>query len=291
MKQTIVPNELIKSSRLNYITLDSVKIIESCTQIKEKRGAMFLKDHMLLFVLEGAKHITYGNSLYSVNKNEMVLLRKNTGFDYLKTGNFENNSNYDCLMFFLKDEFILDFIKMAGIKDYATEDMAKITIKPVKEPLTSFLASIKPYFANPSGIDSGLVRLKMLELLYDLASTDRNLLLQLLQLKQQIVADIPQIIEENFANPLSLEDFAYLSGRSLSSFKRDFRIIYKSSPGRYIRERRLNRAKELLLATELPIMDVCYEAGFDSVSHFSRLYKSFFGTPPSEFRNRLLVDN
>ncbi|PQA97228.1 AraC family transcriptional regulator [Chryseobacterium shigense] len=285
MKATKVPNELMNAPHYNnFLRLDSVKIIESCTSVTDKKGAMFLKDHMLLFVLEGTKHILYGNQRYTVSKNQMVLLKKNISFDYHKTGDLENNHSYDCIMFFLKDEFVLDYIKMAGIKDTTTEEMARITVKKVKEPLLSFVLSIKPYFNDASKISPGLIRLKMLELLYDLANTDRNLLLQLLQLKQQVVADIPQIIEENYTNPLSLEDFAYLSGRSLSSFKRDFQLIYKVSPGNYIRERRLKKAKELLTVTELPVKDICYETGFDNVAHFSRLFKSFFGSTPSQTR-------
>ncbi len=287
MKATKVPNELISAPHYNnFVKLDSVKIIESCMHIKDKKGAMFLKDHMLLFVLEGTKHINYGSQTISVHKHEMVLLKKNISFNYHKTGDFKNDNCYDCLMFFLKDEFILDFIKMAGIKDTQTEVSARIRVKKVKEPLLSFLYSIKPYFQDLESINSGLVRLKMLELLYDLASTDNELLLQLIQLKRQVVADIPQIIEDNYMNPLGLEDFAYLSGRSLSSFKRDFKSIYKVSPGAYIREKRLLKAKELIEATKLPVKEIGYETGFDSVSHFSRSYKQFFGISPSAWRDQ-----
>ncbi|WET03988.1 AraC family transcriptional regulator [Flavobacterium sp. YJ01] len=285
MKATKVPGQLIDAPYYNnFVKLDSVNIIESCTHIRDKKGAMFLQDHMLLFVLEGTKHITYGNKTYTIEKNQMVLLKKNISFDYHKTGNFENKDCYDCLMFFLKDEFILDFIKMTEIKEVPTEEMARVTVRTVQEPLRSFVLSIKPYFNDPDKIDSGLVRLKMLELLYDLASTDRALLLQLLQLKQQAISDITQILEENLTSPLTLEDFAYLSGRSLSSFKRDFSAIYKTAPAKWIREKRLNHAQNLLTVTELPITDVCYESGFESPAHFSRLYKKYFGVSPSSAR-------
>lgn len=292
MKATQAPNDLINSSGgSNYIKLDSVNIIESCKHIRDKKGAMFLQDHLLLCVLEGTKHIYYGGTTYTVHKNEMVLLKKNINFDYHKTGNFHEDSCYDCLMFFLKDEFILDFIKLTGIKEFSHDELARVTVKTVQEPLLSFLGSIRPYFQNPSSIDAGLVRLKMLELLYDLATIDKELLLQLLQLKHQMVADIPKVIEENYTNPLSLEEFAYLSGRSLSSFKRDFQVIYKVSPGQYIREKKLNRANELLLMTELSIKDICYETGFDSVSNFSRLYKKSYGVTPSDYRSKQLPKN
>ena len=129
------------------------------------------------------------------------------------------------------------------------------------------------------------MRLKMLELLYDIASTDKNLFQQILQLKKQVCRDLPSIVEENYANPVTLADLAYLSGRSLSSFKRDFQSIYKIPPAQWIRQKRLAKAKELL-ATNLPVKDVCYSLGFESVAHFSRLYKGHFGHTPSYTKNR-----
>ena len=85
-------------------------------------------------------------------------------------------------------------------------------------------------------------------------------------------------------NPLKLEDFAYLSGRSLASFKRDFNAIYQVSPAQYIKETRLNKAKELLIATDWTIQDIAFSVGFESLSHFSRVFKQAMGQSPLDFR-------
>ncbi|HEV2481852.1 MAG TPA: AraC family transcriptional regulator [Puia sp.] len=128
-----------------------------------------------------------------------------------------------------------------------------------------------------------MVVLKMLELLYDLTSTDKNLLQQLLQLRQQVYADIPAMVEENYANPVSLSDLAYLCGRSLSSFKRDFYAIYQTTPATWIREKRLSKAREMLRAG-MGVKEVCYSLGFGSPAHFSRLFKSYFGQTPKTMK-------
>ncbi|WP_245592363.1 helix-turn-helix domain-containing protein [Ectobacillus panaciterrae] len=70
-------------------------------------------------------------------------------------------------------------------------------------------------------------------------------------------------------NPVSLNELAYLSGRSLSTFKRDFRKIYNTSPMKWIRNRRLDKAKELLTHTSLSVSDVCFSTGFENIAHFS----------------------
>jgi len=273
----------------NALRLNGLSIVESCTHTNTRIGSMFLTDHMLLFVQHGTNTVRHGKMEYVVRENEMILLKKATLIEYHKVGDPQIDNLYDSMMFFLKDEFLKDFIKMANIQSLQTEEQARISVKPVKERLLKFFESIKPYFNEPENIDAGLMKLKMLELLYDISGTDKNWLQQLLQLKQPVHTDISNIVEENFTNPVSLSELAYLSGRSLSSFKRDFQSIYQIPPAQWIREKRLLKAKELLHNTALSVTDICYTAGFENVAHFSKLYKDFFGHPPSLKRQRLQI--
>ncbi len=285
MKAIKVPNELCEipycHSRLQ---LNGVSIIESCTQAHDLKTTMFLEDHLLLFVLEGTHHFRVGNTNYAVNKNEMILLKKSICVESHKQGNADKDFAYESIMFFLKEGFLLDFIRMNSIKSLVTVEKVQITVKPFGERLLKFLESIKPYFRDPNEIDAGLVRIKMLELLYDLANTDKNLLLQLIQVKQQVRTDIIRVMEENYMNPVSLSDLAYLSGRSLSGFRRDFQAIYQITPAEWIRAKRMTKARELILSTSIPIADICSQTGFENVSHFSRLYKSVYNMSPSDDR-------
>lgn len=285
MKAIKVPHDLVHAPYYSReLKMNGLSIIESHTHTQSRNGSMYLQDHHLLVVLEGTNVITHGKSQYVVSQNEMILLNRATQLDFHKTGSPSKNHVFDSLMFFLKDEFLIDFMKMAKIESVSTAETAKVLVKPVKGRLLNFVNSIKPYFDEPENIDGGLVRLRMLELLYELARVDKNLLLQMLQLKQQVPTDIPSVLEANYTNPVSVGDLAYLSGRSLSSFKRDFFSIYRITPAQWIRERRLQKAKELL-ATAMPVKDVCYSLGFENVAHFSRLFKAFHGIIPSSIKH------
>jgi AraC-like DNA-binding protein len=70
-----------------------------------------------------------------------------------------------------------------------------------------------------------------------------------------------------------------------SYFRKMFKKNAGVSPGQYHLHLRLMRAKELLLASDMPIKQVAFETGFDSVHYFSRLFKNKIGAPPSEVRN------
>lgn len=283
-KAVKAPDELVCAPYHHRdIKLNGLSIVESCTVTHRSRGSMFLEDHMLLVVLEGTNTITHGNMEYVVSKNEMVMLKKAIQINYDKMGNPEKGATYSSLMFFLKDEFLRDFVKMAKIESVETVEPAKVAVKPVKERLRKFFESVVPYFEEPESVDGSLMRLKMLELLYDLVHVDKNMLQQLLQLKQQVHGDIRNVVMDNYASPVSISELAYLSGRSLSSFKRDFFAIYQVTPAQWIREKRLAKAKEMLTA-DMAVTDVCYSLGFENLAHFSRLYKAHHGCSPSAHR-------
>lgn len=95
---------------------------------------------------------------------------------------------------------------------------------------------------------------------------------------------VARLMEENIEKPLSLERIAHATGLSRRQIERLFRRHLDCVPKRYYLEMRLRRARELLLQTAMPIMDVTTSCGFKSPPHFSRCYRAQFGYPPSDER-------
>jgi AraC-like DNA-binding protein len=60
-------------------------------------------------------------------------------------------------------------------------------------------------------------------------------------------------------------------------------------PSQWIRQKKLDKARELLISTTMTVTDICYTTGFESVAHFSRLFKSQYGYCPTEFRMKLNI--
>jgi AraC family transcriptional regulator, glycine betaine-responsive activator len=95
---------------------------------------------------------------------------------------------------------------------------------------------------------------------------------------------VAQLMEENIERPLSLEKIAKSTGLSRRQIERLFKRDLNCVPKRYYLEMRLRRARELLLQTSMPIMDVTTACGFQSPPHFSKCYRALFGYPPSAER-------
>jgi AraC-like DNA-binding protein len=93
-----------------------------------------------------------------------------------------------------------------------------------------------------------------------------------------------RVIDGRYAEPLVIEDVARAAGLSLYHFIREFRRFFGCTPGRYLRERRLTRARQLLAVTDLPVTDVCFAVGFESLGSFCTLFRRSEGTTPVAFR-------
>ena len=95
---------------------------------------------------------------------------------------------------------------------------------------------------------------------------------------------VAQLMEENIEKPLSLEKIAKATGLSRRQIERLLKRDLNCVPKHYYLEMRLRRARELLLQTAMPIMDITTACGFQSPPHFSKCYRIQFGYPPSAER-------
>lgn len=265
---------------------DKIGTTEICRQqhIAPFHKHNMLKEHFLLFAVEGTNDLRIGNQYVSLKKGEMLLLKKATYVEIVKSGNPLENYMYESISFSPKKEILLDFIKLIEMDNYSGETVPdnEIMIYSYGTRLQTFLESLKPYFDDNDNISTGLFKLKILELLYDLSQANPIFLQQLMNLNRNETRDLMSVMELHYLRPLTLEELASISGRSLSSFRREFESTFQMTPAKWIREKRLQKAKELFLSTQLTIADICYEVGYENASHFSRLYKSHFGYNPSE---------
>lgn len=94
-----------------------------------------------------------------------------------------------------------------------------------------------------------------------------------------------RLMEQNLEEPLSRAELAAAAGLSSRQLERLFRKYLNRSPARYYIELRLNRARLLLLQTNLSVIDVALACGFVSASHFSKCYRDFFGKTPRRERS------
>ena len=280
-KTTKFPTALVSGDyTASSLVLDDGAVIDQCIVTAGERGTFFLEQHLLYVVQGGEVTLSCGKQRWTVRKNEMILLRKAQSVTYEKRGG-DDTGMFESLLFAINDDLLKDFLTSQNVKVPTMTEEFGTQVSPMSDKLVAYCWSLSPYFNNPSQINPGLPRLKVLEMLYLVMDCSKNIFRQMLQLRQPVKTDIRRVVEDNYTSPVSLEDLAYLSGRSLSSFKRDFNLVYGCAPASWIREHRLTKAKEMLSVSSLSVADVCYSLGFENPTHFSRIFKQRFGFAPS----------
>lgn len=95
--------------------------------------------------------------------------------------------------------------------------------------------------------------------------------------------------DRHYAEPLVLDDLAAVAHLSKFHFHRRFTAAYGRSPADYVSQRRIERAKDLLRATNLTVTEVCHAVGFTSLGSFSSRFRDLVGEPPSAYQRRWLA--
>ena len=97
-------------------------------------------------------------------------------------------------------------------------------------------------------------------------------------------------VDRHYAEPLVLGELAAIAGLSKFHFQRLFTATYGLSPAAYQSQRRVERAQDLLRATNLTVTEVCHAVGFSSLGSFSARFRELVGESPSSFQRRYAAD-
>jgi AraC-like DNA-binding protein len=156
----------------------------------------------------------------------------------------------------------------------------------VDDFLISYVQSLEAYFLSSIKPDKNILLLKFEELLLNIftrpAHQDIANYFKSLSMENKI--QLEQIMLANFAYNLQLCDYAQLCNMSLSSFKRSFKTVFNTSPGKWLCEKKVKRAAQVLRTSDKSIGQVALDTGFEDTSHFIKVFKQQFGATPLNYR-------
>jgi AraC-like DNA-binding protein len=100
------------------------------------------------------------------------------------------------------------------------------------------------------------------------------------------LSKVREFIDRHYAKALTIDALASRANLSPYHFIRIFRAAFGQTPHQYLRAKRVERAKELLVTTPLPITEICDRVGFQSLGSFCTLIRKLTGETPAEFRSK-----
>lgn len=247
--------------------------------------ASWAEHDRLVHVATGSKTLKTATGTWEIAPGDTIFLKK--GACFLR----HSDPDELCLfMYFIPDDFL-----RTAVREMASDlpalplpaDTRDMLIRVRDDAgVQAFLQAMTVFFSTSDSPPELLLKLKLKELIASIIVSSANATLSsyLRMLARNDAPSIPAIMEENCCHNLSLEAFAKLCHRSLSTFKREFWQQYAVAPGRWLLERRLECAERLLTTTNMSVTDVVFECGFEQPSHFSRAFKAKYGRTPREYR-------
>lgn len=239
--------------------------------------------HILVFIYSGELTLTYGKSTLTFIPGDTVLVPKNQLTRSLKSP--AGGQPFKCVSIFLPEEHLREFYINRSIAETWIENISKQ--RPVKSHplLESYFNSLLSYFEMEDELPEELVNIKIKEVLTIIDAVDKRASIILGTFSELGKIDLEKYMEEHFMYNLPLERFAFLTGRSLTTFKSDFKKIFNNTPGKWLTEKRLDLAHHKLTTEKQKTTDVFLSAGFENLSHFSFAFKKAFGYSPSSLSN------
>lgn len=154
--------------------------------------------------------------------------------------------------------------------------------------IQKYIEGLLFYFENPSLVNEEILVLKLKEIVLLLSQTQdaETIRVILSQLFSPATYTFKQIIEANLFSQVSVEELAQKSNLSVSSFKREFKKLYNDSPANYIKNKRLERAAELLLVSDKRITDIAFDCGFSDLANFTKNFRDKYNVTPTGYRSK-----
>lgn len=253
----------------------------------EKIGLWAHTDY-LVNVLTGKKTWNTSDGVWEAKRGDTLFFKKGAAIV---------DQHFDvefCLLTF----FVPDQVIRGTVREIAGSLGGSPKVTPIKSAawvendvtLSAFLQSMRTYFSGKQKPSEPLLRLKLKELIVSILTSGNNpaLAAYFRTIGDTDAPSVEEIMESNFRFNLSLEDYAKLCHRSLSSFKREFQSHFQESPGKWLIRKRLDYSAALLRGSKQNITQIAFESGFEDVSHFSRVFKERFRVPPVTYRENLL---
>jgi AraC-like DNA-binding protein len=217
---------------------------------------------------------------YMMKPGDYCIARKNHLVRYTKYKN--EKESFEKIIIALDELFLKNFLEKhpLTIEPSKTEDSFLFVQEDAL--IKGFIQSLAPYYQGGEQIDQTFVDVKREELLLILLRSNPSLANIFFNFGIPQKIDLEEFMNRNFRFNISLERFAFLTGRSLSSFKRDFLKTFGTNPGNWLKKKRLDEAYFLISKNHAKANDIYLDVGFEDLSHFSFAFKKEFGLAPTE---------
>jgi len=252
----------------------------SCYFSRSREGEQFVPEHTISYVVSGKSTMNDGRRTKVFEEGDLYFARRNHLVKYMKQP--REGGEFRSINIYFTQEFLRNFsLEYGDVSERHVETSAYEQL-PSAGVLSKYMDSLKSYeniFQRDSAEE--LMVIKQKEAILLLLNFKPEMKDILFDFSDPGKIDLEAFMQQNYHFNVDLKRLAYLTGRSLSTFKRDFETIFHLTPSRWLLQRRLEEAYYLIREKKKAASDVYLDLGFEDLSHFSYAFKKQYGVAPS----------
>ena len=278
-----VPQAFLQDDALlKWMRHEQSCILEKVAKDDQPDNSRYVAQPALTVVLQGKLHLsTEAGQGVTLHPGQMVLLPIGL---YFISDLIPHPRPFKAWVFFFEEALIREFLHHHGDGEFCTNPppFEVFETPPILEKImTGIQDQYQIPFVGPA------THYKLLEVLHQMHThTPQNRFLAGLQsICYRKNQSLLTFMEQHFDKPLKVEDYAHLTGRSASTFQRDFKRQFGASPKSWLLEKRMSNARnQLTNQPHISIRELAQQSGYDNVSHFIKVFQQRFGASPKQYQ-------
>jgi AraC-like DNA-binding protein len=251
----------------------------SCYVARSREGEQFIPEHVFTYQVAGSMVMNDGNKEYIFNEGDFRFGKRNRLVKFLKIP--PEGGEFKSVSVRLSQETLRNFSMEFGYEAEKHVNGDAVLNLESHALYKNYMDSLIPYLQLNQLGNEKLLSTKLNEAILLLLKVNPELKNVLFDFSEPGKIDLEGFMNKNFHFNVELNRFAYLTGRSLATFKRDFERLFHISPSRWLLQRRLQEAHYLIKEKGHQPSNVYLELGFEDLSHFSFAFKKAYGVAPS----------
>ncbi|PZU25357.1 MAG: AraC family transcriptional regulator [Chryseobacterium sp.] len=253
--------------------------IASCYMSPSPSAEQFIPDHCFMYLVSGSMLVYDGHKEYKISSGDYGIGRRNHLAKYTK---LPDDGAFKKMFILFEQDFLKTFKDTYGFNAEKNTSTDAIIPLAKNKLVKNFMESTTPYFNEDGFMEEPFFNVKRTELLLVLLKVNPELANVLFDFTTPEKINLEEFMNRNYRFNVSIERFAYLTGRSLSAFKRDFEKIFHATPKHWLVQKRLEEAYYLINKKGKKPSEIYLDLGFENFSHFSFAFKKLFGHPPTK---------
>lgn len=272
-----IPKHLKQNNILK--TIDTLSFAKYITHKPLVKNSVQIDSNVLIYVTKGTKILHLSNRDITIKSGDILFLK---GGEYLMSEVLDEY--YEAFIFFYSDKLLSNFIDKYNIDLQSIEKKDKVFTINSTPQLQNIILTILPYFENNSIENKNIVILKFEEIFLNILNNNNNhkKFKNFLKLVYSDDEYFRTTLENRYEEFDTIKDMAEYFKISESNFRDKFKMVFDTTPKKWVLSKRLQKAKLLLEQSDLNVSEVCIKVGFYNISWFIQSFKKKFGITPKK---------